>query len=108
MIYTNRKCEKEISDLRKRLGMDYEMKDLGSLRYYLGIEVAYSERGLFLSQRKYVMDILPETGILGCKPIISPIKWTIGYRKRWVVSRDKERYRECLVNYDFFPILELI
>ena len=39
---------------------------MGSLRYFLGIEVAYSKQGIFISQRKYVLDLLKETGKLGC------------------------------------------
>ncbi|GAA0152356.1 hypothetical protein LIER_37474 [Lithospermum erythrorhizon] len=37
------------------------MKDLGVLKYFLGIEVAHSNAGIFLSQRKYALDILIET-----------------------------------------------
>ena len=50
------------------------MKQLGDLKYFLGIEFARSKHGIFLSQRKYVLDLLAETGMLGCKPIDTPIE----------------------------------
>lgn len=50
------------------------MKDLGPLKYFLGIEVARSFAGLFLCQRKYTLDIVSEVGLLGAKPIGSPIE----------------------------------
>ena len=50
------------------------MKDLGRLKYFLGIEVARSDEGIFLSQRKYVLDILAETGLLGSKPAGTPME----------------------------------
>jgi len=37
------------------------MKDIGKLKYFIGIEVAYSKKGIFISQRKYVLDLLKET-----------------------------------------------
>ena len=49
------------------------MKDLGPLRYFLGIEIARSPKGIVLSQRKYVLDLLAETGMLGCRPCSTPI-----------------------------------
>ncbi|CAL9016052.1 unnamed protein product, partial [Prunus brigantina] len=49
------------------------MKDLGGLKYFLGIEVARSQQGIFLSQRKYVLDLLTDTGMLDCKPADTPI-----------------------------------
>lgn len=63
----------EIKFLKKKLGEAFEVKDLGSLRYFLGIEIARSSNGIVLSQRKYVLDLLAETGMLGCRPIASPI-----------------------------------
>ena len=49
------------------------MKDLGVLKYFLGIEISRGPTGMFLSQRKYTLDILAETGLLGAKPARSPI-----------------------------------
>ena len=58
----------EIRRLKGKLAKEFEIKDLGTLRYFLGIEVARSSKGIFISQRKYVLDLLQETGMLGCKP----------------------------------------
>lgn len=48
----------EISSLKKKLSNEFKIKDLGSRRYFLGIEVARLKQGVFLSQRKYVLDLL--------------------------------------------------
>ena len=63
----------EIKKLKERLGRAFEVKDLGPLRYFLGIEIARSSKGIILSQRKYVFDLLAETEMLGCRPCGSPI-----------------------------------
>ena len=64
----------EMKALQEYLATKFEMKDLGQLKYFLGIEVARSENGIFLSQRKYVLDLLMETGMLACKPVETPIE----------------------------------
>ena len=46
---------------------------MGALKYFLGIEVARFKHGIFISQRKYVLDLLQETGMLGCKSNDTPI-----------------------------------
>lgn len=43
------------------------MKDSCELKYFLRVEVARFTKGIFLFQRKYVLDLLKETGMLGCK-----------------------------------------
>lgn len=52
----------------------FEMKDLGNLKYFLGIEIARSSQGIFMSLRKYVFDLLSECGMLAYKPIETPIE----------------------------------
>ena len=65
--------EEEISKLRKNLFAEFEMKDLRLLKYFLGIEVLRSKKGIFISQRKYVLDLLTETGLLDFKPADTPM-----------------------------------
>jgi len=65
--------EEEIPRLQKELATEFEMKNLGGLKYFLGIEVARSNQGIFLSQRKYVLDVLIKVGMLDCKPVDTPI-----------------------------------
>lgn len=72
MIITGDDSE-EILRLQRRLADEFEMKDLGGLKYFLGIEVARSKRGIFLSQRKYVLDLLAEVGMLDCRPADTPM-----------------------------------
>ena len=69
--------EEEIADLKIFLATDFEIKDLGNLRYFLGMEVARSRKGISVSQRKYVLDLLKETGMIGCKPADTPMDSTI-------------------------------
>ncbi|PKI75244.1 hypothetical protein CRG98_004395 [Punica granatum] len=54
------------------LHSQFQTKDLGALKL-LGIEVAQSECGIYISQRKYVLDILEETKLLECKPVDTPM-----------------------------------
>ena len=49
------------------------MKDLSGLKYFLGIELYRSKQGIFILQRKYVLDLLDETGMLECKPANTPV-----------------------------------
>lgn len=59
-----RNDKEEIFSLQKHLTIEFEMKKLEGLKYFLGIEVDLSSQGIFLSQRKYVLNFLSETGML--------------------------------------------
>ncbi|RVW74193.1 Retrovirus-related Pol polyprotein from transposon RE1 [Vitis vinifera] len=51
----------------------------GLLKYFLGIEVSRSSERIFLSQRKYALDLLQETGMLRCQPVDTPIEEDLAY-----------------------------
>ncbi|EXB88426.1 Retrovirus-related Pol polyprotein from transposon TNT 1-94 [Morus notabilis] len=60
--------------LKRKLAKEFEIKDLGSLRYFLGMEIARNKCGISVSQRKYVLDLLKETGMMGCKLAKTPVE----------------------------------
>ena len=60
--------------MKEKLVAQFEMKDLGKLKYFLGIKVAYSKKGIFIPQRKYVIDLLKETSMINCKIAVVPIE----------------------------------
>nr|GEZ11699.1 reverse transcriptase domain-containing protein [Tanacetum cinerariifolium] len=65
--------EKEIKKLKEGLFTEFEIKDLGRLKYFLKIEVLRSQHGIFICQKKYILDLLAETGMIDCKPAETPM-----------------------------------
>ena len=59
--------EKLILLCKKKLASEFEMKDLGLMHYFLGLEVWQRKKEIFLGQRKYTIDILKRFGMLDCK-----------------------------------------
>ena len=63
----------EMRRLKILLSKEFEIKDLGNLKYFLGMEVARSSNGISFSRHKYVLDLLRETSMSGCKPVETPM-----------------------------------
>ncbi|CAL0330266.1 unnamed protein product [Lupinus luteus] len=66
---------KDIMNTKTILHDKFSIKDLGELKFFLGMEVARSKRGIILYQRKYTLDLLEETGFLGAKPASTPMEY---------------------------------
>ncbi|KAG5243591.1 mitochondrial protein [Salix suchowensis] len=52
----------------------FRIKDLGNLKYFLGSEFSHSKKGIFMSQRKYKVDILQDLGLSGARPEKFPME----------------------------------
>lgn len=66
-------CLNSIQHLKQVLDDTFRIKDLGCLKYFLGVEACRTSEGLNICQRKYALDILKEAGFTECKPVATPI-----------------------------------
>jgi hypothetical protein len=85
-----------IEKVKQHLTNEFEVKDLGQMRYFLGIEVSRSSRGIYLSQRKYVLDLLSETGMSGCRPALTPIEKNHRLTSESGEPVDREQYQRLV------------
>ncbi|CAN6701669.1 unnamed protein product [Malus baccata var. baccata] len=61
-----------VQSVIQRLTTEFDMKDLGLLRYFLGLEIEYHSQGFFVHQSKYVKDLLHKTAMTDCKSCVTP------------------------------------
>ena len=95
---------KGISSLKSFLQSQFHTEDLGMLRYFLGIEVMRSKHGIFLSQKKYVLDLLSEIGKLGVKPYNSPMVPSVHLTKEGETFEDPERYKRLVGKLNYLTV----
>ena len=96
-IILTRDDSEEILKLKKLLAIEFEIKDLVTVKYFLRMEVARSKEGIVISQRKYILDLLNKTGFLGCKPANMPMDSTKRLnRSEEGTPVDKERYQRLV------------
>ena len=65
--------DKRISECKEKLAAEFEMKDLGMMHYFLGLEVWQNPEGVFLNQGKYAIEILKRFDMLESKAIATPM-----------------------------------
>ena len=95
---------KGISSLKSILHSQFYTKDLGMLRYFFGIEVMRSKLGVFLSQRKYVLDLLSETGKLRVKSCSSLVAQGVHLTREGETFEDPERYRRLVGKLNYLTV----
>ncbi|KAK3006201.1 hypothetical protein RJ639_017740 [Escallonia herrerae] len=87
----------EIERLKKFLLKRFRIKDLGDLKYFLGIKFSRSKKGIFMSQRKYALDILQDSGLLGVRPDKFPMEQNLKLTPTdGILLSDPTKYRRLV------------
>ena len=63
-----------VANLKQVIDQKFFIKDLGSLKYFLGLEIARGAKRISINQRKYALDVLKEASMLCCKPAKTPME----------------------------------
>uniref|UniRef100_A0A3Q7IG12 Reverse transcriptase Ty1/copia-type domain-containing protein n=1 Tax=Solanum lycopersicum TaxID=4081 RepID=A0A3Q7IG12_SOLLC len=63
-----------ITEVKACLHKQFKLKNLGELKFFLGIEVLRSSEGIILNQRKYILELIAEAGLTGAKPASTPME----------------------------------
>ena len=63
----------EINSINNSLHSSFKIRDLGQLKYFLGLEIAITKKGIHICQLKYALDILNECRMLASKPSSTPL-----------------------------------
>ena len=85
-----------IAEIKTFMHRKFHLKDLGKLKYFLGIEISTSKTGTFISQRKYALEIIKDTGLLGAAPVDTPMERNLKLSDKSDLLKDPERYRRLV------------
>jgi hypothetical protein len=73
---------------------EFEMSLLGELSFFLGLQIHQSNQEIFISQTKYIREMLKRFGMEDCKPIITPMQTSCKLSKDDdSKSTDQRQYR---------------
>ncbi|GJV34144.1 retrovirus-related pol polyprotein from transposon RE1 [Tanacetum coccineum] len=96
--------ESVIATFTSRLNHEFAIKDLGALNYFLGLEVAYTDNGLFLTQSKYARDILKRADLYDSKPVSTPLATHVSFTADGIPYSDSTLYRSLVGALQYLTI----
>ena len=97
----------EIALFKSQLDHLFKIKDLDQLKFFLGLEVARSRKGIFFNQTKYTLELLDAAGLLGCKPSNTSMDPQSSIPKRVLFLKTFPCIDDSLDNSSTWPILGL-
>ena len=94
----------EIDRVKLQLAASFNMKDLGDLHYFLGIEMIRTPEGILISQRHYVLSMLFKFRMADCKSVSTPLDRTVKLRPDTGKVCDPTRFRQIVGNLIYLTI----
>ena len=80
----------------KDMHNEFEMSLLGELSFFLGLQIRQRNQVIFISQTKYIREMLKRFGMEDCKPVITPMQTNCKLRKDDSKSIDQRQYRSMI------------
>ncbi|GJW02693.1 ribonuclease H-like domain-containing protein [Tanacetum coccineum] len=95
-IDITRNCKESIDSFKLFLKNKFMIKDLGTLKYFLGIKVLENKSGVCLTQRKYYLELLHEYGLLAAKPAATPLPENVVLNSK---ENDHDKFLKNITEY---------
>ncbi|XP_071722799.1 uncharacterized mitochondrial protein AtMg00810-like [Rutidosis leptorrhynchoides] len=86
----------QITTTKTFLHEKFSIKDLGNLKYFLDFEIARSQKGIHMCQKKYILKMLAEFGFLGCKRASTPMIYSVEFSENSPKLVDSSIYRTLI------------
>ena len=80
-----------VVDMKRKIAAEFEIKELGMMHYFLGMEVWHNEDGISLGQGKYMVEILKRFVMMDCKAMTTPMASNLN------LLSDKRLMLRCIV-----------
>ncbi|KAI9173831.1 hypothetical protein LWI28_007225 [Acer negundo] len=96
-----------IVETKKFLHSNFRIKELGNLKYFLGIEVSTSKNGISISQRKYALEIITDARLLGAAPIDTPMERGMKLSDNSDLLKNSTQYRRLVGRLIYLTVSRL-
>ncbi|GKU87923.1 hypothetical protein SLEP1_g2250 [Rubroshorea leprosula] len=96
--------EKLVESIISLMGATFSIKDLGCLNYFLGVNVIFTNVGLFLSQAQYIRELLAKFGMSDAKPVQSPLSIVLLQLHQGNQLFDAQPYRQLVGSLQYLAL----
>ena len=92
----------------QQLKDSFHMKDIGTLTYFLGLEVQYVASGVFLNQHKYTQNLISLAGIQDSSTVDTPLELNVKYcREEGYLLLDPTMFQQLVGGLNYLTITRL-
>ena len=92
---------------KKFLHGHFHLKDLGPVKYFLGMEFSASKNRIFITQRKYALEIIEDAGLLGAAPADTPMECGLKLSDKSDLLKDLGRFRRLVGRLIYLTVSRL-
>jgi hypothetical protein len=89
---------------KKFLHSHFHLKDLGIVKYFLGIEFSASKNRIFITQQKYALEIIEDAGLLGTAPADTPMDRGLKLSNKSDLLKDPGHFRRMVGNLIYLTV----